>query len=202
MTKCYFLALLLSAPAFAQFHYEIDPVHSSAQFSVKHMMVTNVRGEFNKVTGSVTFDSSNPAADHVQATIDARTVSTRDEQRDEHLRGAEFFDVAKFPMLTFQSTKVEKKNGKYLVTGDLTMHGVTKPAVLTVDGPTAEVKDSHGSFHAGASATTTVNRKDYGLVWNKALDGGGVMVGDDVTITLDIEMVRKPAQQVGAAATK
>ena len=200
--RFHLFALLVSVPAFAQYHYQIDPVHSSAQFSVKHMMVTNVRGEFNKVSGSVVFDPTNPAADQVQATIDATTVSTRDAQRDEHLRSGEFFDVTKFPTLTFKSTKVEKKDGKYLVTGDLTMHGVTKPAVLTVDGPTAEVKDSHGSYHAGASATTTVNRKDFGLVWNKALDGGGVMVGNDVTITLDIEMVRKPAEQSGAAATK
>lgn len=190
---------LLAVPAIAQTQYSIDPAHSSAQFTVKHMMISNVRGEFKKISGNVVFDAMNPANSKVDATIDATTVSTRDDQRDTHLKSADFFDVAKYPVLRFQSTRVEKKNGKYLVSGNLTIHGVTKPAVLTVDGPTAEVKDPWGMLRSGASAATVINRKDFGMVWNKAVDNGGVMVADEVTITLDIEMVRKPAGQTSVS---
>jgi polyisoprenoid-binding protein YceI len=185
------LLLALGIPALAQNQYSIDPAHSAAQFSVKHMMISNVRGEFKKVTGTVYIDQANPTASKVDAIIDATTISTRDEQRDGHLKSPDFFDVAKYPTLTFQSTKVEKSGPKYLVSGNLTIHGVTKPAVLTVDSLTSEVKDPWGNLRAGASATTTINRKDFGLVWNKAVDNGGVMVGDEVTISLDVEMVRK-----------
>jgi polyisoprenoid-binding protein YceI len=187
------LTLLAVAPAFAQ-QYQIDSAHSSAQFAVKHMMVSNVRGEFQKVTGSVFFDPKNPAASKVEATIDATTVSTREEKRDGHLKSPDFLDVAKFPTITFKSTSVRQSGGKYNVAGALTIHGVTKPVTLVVDTPSPETKDSYGFIRSGASATTTISRKDFGLVWNQTLDNGGVVVGDQVTITLDVEMMRKPAE--------
>ena len=190
---------LLSTAAMAQaVQYEIDPVHSSAQFSVRHMMVSNVRGEFAKLSGTVVYDPKNPQASSVEATIDATSINTHEPQRDEHLKSPDFFDVAKYPTLTFKSSKVEKAGeGKLRVTGDLTIHGVTKQVVLEVEGPSPEVKMG-GSIRSGASATTTINRKDFGLMWNRALESGGVLVGDEVKITLEIEMGRKaaaPAQQ-------
>lgn len=184
-------AIALALPLMAQ-TYSIDTAHSSAQFSVKHLMVSNVRGEFNKMTGSVTWDDNNPAAIAIDATIDVNTISTREPKRDEHLKSPDFFDAAKYPAMTFKSTKVWKSAGKYQVAGNLTLHGVTKPVTLTLEGPTAEVKDPWGMLRRGASATTTINRKDFGLGWNKALEAGGVMVGEEVQITLDIEATRKP----------
>lgn len=178
--------------------YAIDPVHSSAQFSVRHMMVSNVRGEFAKVTGTVIYDPKNPGASSVEATIDATTINTHDPRRDEDLKGPDFFEVAKYPTLTFKSKKVEAAGeGRLRVTGDLTIHGVTKEVVLDVEGPSPEVKMG-ANIKAGASATTTINRKDFGLVWNRVLEGGGLLVGNEVKITLEIEMGRKaaaPAQQ-------
>lgn len=190
MMKQLLFAAALAAPAFSQ-TYTIDPAHSTAQFVVKHMMVTNVRGEFSKVEGTVVIDPKNPANSKVDAVIDATTVSTRDAQRDGHLKSPDFFDVAKYPTITFHSTKVVKQGATYLVTGDLSIRGVTKTAVLNVNGPTAEIKSPFGTTVAGATATTAVNRKDFGVSWNKALDNGGVMVSDDVAITLDIELTRK-----------
>ena len=196
---------LLSAAAVAQaVQYQIDPVHSSAQFSVRHMMVSNVRGEFAKVTGTVVYDSKNPKASSVEATIDATTINTHEPRRDDQLKGPDFFDVAKYPTLTFKSKKVEPAGaGKLRMTGDLTIHGVTKEVVLDVEGPTAEVKMGP-DLKAGASASTTINRKDFGLMWNRVLESGGVMVGDEVKITLEIEMGRKvapaPAKSSGAAS--
>ena len=183
---------LLSAAAMAQaVQYEIDPVHSSAQFSVRHMMVSNVRGEFAKVTGTVVYDPKNPKASSVEATIDATTINTHEPRRDEDLKGPNFFDVAKFPTLTFKSKKVEKAGeGKLRVTGDLTIHGVAKQVVLDVEGPSPEAKMGP-NIKSGASAATTINRKDFGLVWNRAMETGGVLVGDEVKITLEIEMGRK-----------
>jgi polyisoprenoid-binding protein YceI len=193
--------LLLSIAALAQaVHYDIDPVHSSAQFSVRHLMISNVRGEFQKVTGTVVYDPKNPGASSVEATIDTTTINTHEPDRDAHLKSPDFFDVARFPTLTFKSTKVEKAGeGKLRVTGDLTIRGVTKQAVLEVEGPTPEMK-AGSNIKAGASATTTVNRKDFGLMWNRALEGGGVLVGDEVKITLEIEMGRKVAPPEPAPA--
>jgi polyisoprenoid-binding protein YceI len=198
------VALLSEAAAAQAVQYEIDPVHSSAQFSVRHMMVSNVRGEFAKVTGTVVYDPKNPKASSVEATIDATTVNTHEPRRDEDLKGPNFFDVAKFPTLTFKSKKVEKAGeGKLRVTGDLTIHGVTKQVVLDVEGPSPEAKMG-ANIKSGASAATTINRKDFGLVWNKALETGGVLVGDEVKITLEIEMGRKappaPAKSSGEAS--
>ncbi len=175
-------------------NWEIDPVHSAAQFSVRHLMVSNVRGEFGKVTGSVNLDDKDITKSTVEATIDATTVNTREEKRDQHLKSAEFFDVAKFPTLTFKSKKVAKAGtNKLKVTGDLTLHGVTKEVVLNVEGPAKASKDPYGNTKSGASATTKISRKDFGLVWNKALETGGVAVGDEVTIIIDVELLNKDA---------
>jgi polyisoprenoid-binding protein YceI len=170
--------------------YEIDSTHSSAHFSVRHLMVSNVRGEFTKVSGTVKFDPENPSASSVEATIDANSISTRDPQRDGHLKSAEFLDTEKFPTITFRSKKVEIHAGGGKVTGDLTIHGVTREVTLDVEGPSAEVKDPWGKQRIGASATTKIDRKEFGVVWNSPLETGGVMIGDEVKINLDVEFVR------------
>lgn len=190
--KLILLAIASLLPVFAQ-TYTIDTAHSSAQFSVRHLMVSNVKGEFNKMTGSITWDASKPAAISIDATIDVNTISTREPKRDEHLRSADFFDAAKYPSITFKSTRAWESGGKWMVAGNLTLRGVTKPVTLTLDGPTAELKDPWGMLRRGATATTTINRKEFGLGWNKALEAGGVMVGEEVQITLDIAATRKPA---------
>jgi polyisoprenoid-binding protein YceI len=174
--------------------YDIDPAHSSAHFSVRHMMISNVKGEFNKVSGTVTYDPDNPRASKVEATIDVSSLHTREEQRDGHLKSAEFLDVAKFPEIKFVSTSIERRgDGEHLMKGGLTIHGVTKEVTFKVEGPTAEGKDPWGNVRAGASATTKINRKDFGLVWNVALETGGVLVGEDVSISLEVELTRRAA---------
>jgi polyisoprenoid-binding protein YceI len=175
-------AILLTSAALAQ-TWQLDPPHSAAQFAVKHFGISTVRGTFTKVSGTVQYDDANPTKASVQATIDASSVDTRVENRDKDLRGPNYFDVEKFPTITFQSKKVEVAGqGKLKVTGDLTMHGVTKEVVLDVDGPSPAIKDMHGSMRRGASATTNINRHDFGV------NGGAAAVGDDVQITLDVEM--------------
>jgi polyisoprenoid-binding protein YceI len=190
--KKFWLAMICLVPAaMSAAEYKIDASHSSAQFSVRHLMVSNVKGEFAKVTGSANWDPNNLAASSVTAVIDASSVNTREPKRDEHLKSPDFFDVAKFPSLQFTSKKFYREGGAVKIAGDLTIHGVKRPVVLNLDGPTAEVKDPWGMQRMGASATTKINRTDFGLVWNKALEAGGVMVGDEVAITLDIELVRQ-----------
>jgi polyisoprenoid-binding protein YceI len=174
--------------------YDIDPAHSGAHFSVRHMMISNVKGEFSKVAGTVTFDPDNPAASQVEATIDATSLHTRDEQRDGHLKSPDFFDVAKFPEIRFVSRNVEAQGfGEFLVKGDLTIHGVSQGVTLRVEGPTAEMKDPWGNMRAGASATTKINRKDFGLNFNVPLESGGVLVGEEISITLEVELIRRAA---------
>lgn len=174
--------------------WEIDGAHSSAQFSIKHLMVSNVRGEFSKVTGTLNLDDKDITKSTVEATIDVSSINTRDEKRDGHLKSPDFFDVAKFPTITFKSKKVAKAGeGKLKVTGDLTIHGVTKEVVLNVDGPAKEAKDPWGNIKSGAVATTKINRKDFGLGWNKVLETGGVAVGEEVSITIDVELQQKKA---------
>jgi polyisoprenoid-binding protein YceI len=187
------IAAALAAPSLASAAtWDIDPSHSSATFTVKHMMITNVRGEFRKVTGTIVLDDKEPAKSTVEATVDATTIDTREEKRDAHLKSPDFFDVAKFPTLTFKSTKVSRAGkGKWRVDGELTMHGVTHPVTLTVEGPTPEMKDPWGNTRVAFAATTKVNREDYGLKWNKVLEGGGVLVGKEVTIALDVEVIMK-----------
>lgn len=175
--------------------YDIDTAHSSAGFTVRHLAVSNVRGEFGKVTGTVEYDDKDVAKTKVEATIDATTVNTREAKRDEHLKSPDFFDVATYPTITFKSKKVEKGSKGLKVTGDLTMHGVTRPVVLDVEGPTKEVKDPWGNVRIGASATAKLNRKDYGVSFNKTLDSGGLMVGEEVAVAIDLELVKKaPAE--------
>jgi polyisoprenoid-binding protein YceI len=188
-------AVLVAGPGFAQqATWTIDTAHSAAQFSVRHMMISNVKGEFTNTSGTVQWDGKDLSTAVVEATIDAASINTREPKRDAHLKSPDFFDVAKFPTLTFKSTKVEPAGqGKLRMAGDLTIHGVTKPVVFDVIGPTPVVKDPYGNQRVGASATTTINRKDFGLKWNAALETGGVVVGEQVTITLDVELVLKAA---------
>ncbi len=179
------------APAPATTTWNIDPVHSNAQFKVKHLMISNVKGEFTAVTGSLKYDSQDIGRSYVEASIDARTINTRDPQRDGHLKSADFFDVEKYAALTFKSTKVSKKDdGELAVAGDLTIHGVTRNVVFEVEGPSAPMKDPWGNTRVGLSATTKINRKDFGLTWNAALETGGIVVGEEVTITLDVEFIK------------
>ncbi|MBX3025177.1 YceI family protein [bacterium] len=187
------LALLLAAPAFAgTATWQIDPDHSSAQFAIKHLMVSTVRGTIGPVTGTVTIDDGDLTKSSVTASIDAKGIDTRNQKRDDHLRSPEFFDVATFPAITFTSTAIEKAgDGAYAVRGDLTLHGVTKPVTLKVEGSPTPMRDPFGNTKLGGTATTRINRKDFGLNWSKALDGGGVVVGDDVDVTLDIELIKK-----------
>jgi polyisoprenoid-binding protein YceI len=180
-------ALLLSLTAAAQDMWQLDPNHSAAQFSVRHLGVSTVRGAFTKVSGSVQFDPANPAKDSLQATIDTASVDTRVEMRDNDLRSPRFLDAQKFPTITFASKKVEAAGAdKLKITGDLTIRGVTKEVVLDVDGPMPPIKDPMGKdrLRSGASATTKINRNDFGV---SALPGA---IGDEITITLDIEMVK------------
>jgi polyisoprenoid-binding protein YceI len=170
--------------------WNIDSAHSSAQFKVKHMMISNVKGEFTKVTGKLELGADIPQSS-VEASIDATSINTREPQRDAHLKSADFLDVEKFPVLTFKSTKVqEKSDGEFRVTGELSIHGVTRSVVFDVESFTAPTKDPWGGTRIGLSATTKINRKDFGLTWNTALETGGILVGDDVAITLDIEFVK------------
>lgn len=174
----------------AQVTYAIDPAHSAVHFSVRHMMLSNVRGEFTKVSGSIESDPQAPAQSKIAATIETASINTRDEGRDGHLKGADFLDVEKFPTITFRSKQISLHGESAKVTGDLTIHGVTREITLDVEGPTQEIKDPWGKQRVGASATAKLSRKDFGLTWNAALETGGVMVGDEVKITIDIEAVR------------
>ena len=171
--------------------YQIDSTHSSASFSIKHMMIAKVHGGFEKLSGSLTYDAQNPSASKIEVVIDASTINTREAQRDTHLKSADFFDVEKFPTLTFVSKKVEGSGDDLKVTGDLTIKGITKEVVLAVEGPSAEMKDPYGNLKIGASATTKIKRKEFGLTWNAALEAGGVLVGDDVNITLEVQFVKQ-----------
>ena len=189
-----FLASLatVSGPLVAQSPtWNIDSNHSSAQFAVKHLMISTVRGAFAKVSGTVQYDGKDVKSVVVEATIDPATVDTRVANRDEHLRSADFFDVAKFPTMTFKSKRVEPgAGGKFKLIGDLTMHGVTKEVALDVEGPGPVQKDQKGILHSGAQATGTIKRSDWGLTWNRALEAGGVTVSDEVQITIDVEFTR------------
>lgn len=178
--------LLFAAPAAAQVEtWNVDPVHSAAQFSVRHLGISTVRGTFTKMSGVVKYDPADPGKTRIEATIHANSIDTRVEMRDKDLRSAHFFDVEKYPTLTFVSKQVESAGpGKLKITGDLTLHGVTKEVVLEVEGPTPPVKDPRGNSHIGASATTKINRNDF------EVSGAPGMVGDEVSITIDAEFVK------------
>jgi polyisoprenoid-binding protein YceI len=181
----------LTVPQAAVSTWNIDRVHSVAEFKVKHMMISNVKGQFTGVSGTLSFDEADVTKSRVEASIDAASINTREEDRDKHLKSADFFDVEKFPTLTFTSTRVTRKADDGLaVEGDLTIHGVTRNVTFTVEGPTAPGKDPWGNTRIGVSATTKINRKDYGLTWNAALETGGILVGEEVTITLDVQFVK------------
>jgi polyisoprenoid-binding protein YceI len=186
------LAGALSLPAVAATGtWQIDPNHSAAQFAVRHLGLSTVRGAFTKVSGTANLDGSDVSKSSVEVIIDAASVDTRVPNRDNDLRSDHFFDVAKYPTITFKSKKVEQVSpGKLKVTGDLTIHGTTKEVSLNVDGPTAPIKDPWGNQRIAASGTTEINRQDYGVKWNATMDNGGVVVGDDVQITIDVELVQ------------
>lgn len=190
---CTFAVVLAAAPLFAQDNtWQIDTPHTSAQFAVTHMMVSTVRGQFNKTAGTVTWDGKDLSTASAEVTIDASSIDTREPKRDDHLRSADFFDVAKYPTITFKSTKIQAASpGKLKMTGDMTMHGVTRQVVFDVQGPSAPLKELNGT-RVGASATTVINRKDFGLTWNRAIEAGGLVVSDEVAITIDIELVNRP----------
>jgi len=171
--------------------YKIDPAHSSANFVVRHMMITNVRGGFSKLQGTVVWDPASLSQSSVEATVDATSIDTREPDRDKHLRSADFFDVEKFPAITFLSTGLERSgDGELTIAGILTIHGVSKPVTLAVDGPTAEGKDPWGNTRIGASATTKIKRSDFGLTWNSTLETGGILVGDDIKIEIEVSLIR------------
>ena len=171
--------------------WNIDPTHSHAEFKVRHLMISNVKGSFPKVSGVLTLDNADLTKSHVEATIDVASIETRDAQRDAHLKSADFFEVEKFPTMTFKSTKVTvTATGEGTVEGDLTIRDVTKPVVFEVEGPTAPTKDPWGNLRVGVAATSKISRKEYGLTWSAPLEAGGVMIGDEVTITLEVEFVK------------
>ncbi len=171
--------------------WKLDPAHSSAEFKVKHMMISNVKGSFSGLSGELTEHNTDSTLSSVVASVPVATISTGDAQRDGHLKSADFFDSEKFPTLDFKSTKVVRKGeGEYEVTGDLTIRGVTKPVTFAVEGPSAPGKDPWGNTRIGLSATTKINRKDFDLGWNAALETGGFLVGEDVAITLDVQFIK------------
>lgn len=171
--------------------YQIDPSHSNASFSIKHMMIAKVHGGFEKISGQVVYDPADISKSSIEIAIEAASINTREPQRDTHLKSPDFFDVEKYPTITFKSTRVEGSAGDLRVIGDLTIHGVTKLVTLTVEGPSEEMKDPWGNLKIGASGSTKIKRKDFGLTWNAALEAGGFMVGDDVSITFDVQLVKQ-----------
>lgn len=193
MQKLMLSVLLLAAPfAFAS-TWEIDSAHASANFSVRHLMVSNVKGTMGKVTGKVELDDGDITKSTVDVTIDVKGINTKEPKRDDHLRSKDFFDVEKFPNITFKSTKVEKAGDKLKVTGDLTIRGTTKPVTLEAM-VTNEVKNPFTKATTrGVTATAKINRKDFGLTWNVALEAGGVMVGEEVEISVDAELIKQEA---------
>ncbi|NTW55893.1 MAG: polyisoprenoid-binding protein [Chlorobiaceae bacterium] len=184
-------ALLFPKPASAS-TWTIDPDHSNVGFSIRHLTITNVKGDFLKFNGTVELDDRNVTRSTVEATIDPASISTNVQKRDDHLRGPDFFDVAKYPGMNFVSKKWSTAGkGELRITGDLTIHGITKEVVLHAEPFTREVKDPWGNIRRSTSATAKINRRDFGLGWNQTLESGGAMIGDEVTIDLEIEMVRK-----------
>ena len=185
------MTTLTATPSTTTTTWNIYPAHSAAEFKVKHMMISNVKGHFTKVTGTLTLDESDVTKSRVEALIEAASIESRDPQRDAHLKSADFFDVEKFPTLSFQSTRVSRiRDGELSVEGGLTIRGVTRKLLFSVEGPTPATKDPWGNTRVAVSAATKINRKDFGLTWNAALETGGILVGDEVTIALDVEFLR------------
>jgi len=181
----------LAVPHTAVSTWSLDAAHSVAEFKVKHMMISNVKGQFAKVTGVLQFDEQDVTKSKIEASIEAASLNTRDDQRDTHLKSPDFFHVEQHPTLSFKSTKVKRiGEGELSVSGDLIIRGVTRNVDFTVEGPTPPAKDPWGNMRLGLSATTKINRKDFGLTWNAALETGGILVGEEVTITLDVQFVK------------
>lgn len=186
------VVLLTSLPALAQTStWNIDPAHSTAQFTVRHLGISNVTGNFTKVTGTVVLNEKDITQSQVNASIDASSIDTRVEMRDKDLKSPNFFDVEKYPTLEFKSKKITNSGGKVQLVGDLTIHGTTREVTLDVEGPSPELTDPWGGIRRGFSAATSINRKDFGLVYNNLLKTGEALVGDIVKIQLDIEIVKK-----------
>lgn len=171
--------------------WTIDGSHTNATFSVRHLMISNVRGEFQKVSGTVSYDPAKPEATTVKAEIDVASISTREPQRDTHLRSADFFDAENFPKITFESTAFRRGDKNLELVGKLTIRGTTREVVLAIDGPTAEQTDPWGNVRIGASATTKIKRSDFKMTWNTVLEAGGVVVGDDISIAVDVELIKQ-----------
>jgi len=187
------LAVLFAVPIYASTSsWQIDSQHTAAQFSVRHLAISTVRGQFSSVKGTVQIDDTDVSKSTVDVSIDVNSVDTREPKRDAHLKSADFFDAAKYPEMVFKSKKVERApGGRLKVTGDLTIRGITKEVILDVDGPTGAVKDPWGMQRAGLTATTKINRQDFGVKWNAPMDNGGVVVGDEISIVIDLEMTKQ-----------
>ena len=185
----FFMAIPAHLPAGT---WELDPAHTGVHFKVRHLMVSNVRGDFEKFEGKIVYDEQYISKSSADITIYAASINTRVAKRDEHLKSPDFLDVAKYPVLTFQSRAVEKTgDGRLRMTGDLTIRGVTREVALDIEGPTPPIKDLEGMTRVGGTASAKINRKDFGLTWNKAIETGGVVVGDEVEITIDVEILKK-----------
>ncbi len=181
--------------------YKLDPAHSTAQFVVRHMMITNVRGGFSGVQGKVVYDPENPAASSVDVVIDANTINTQEADRDKHLKSPDFLDVEKYPTITLKSRSITPDgNGELSLKGDLTIHGVTREVVLKVEVPSAETKDPWGNARIGASASTRIKRSDFGLTWNAALESGGFLVGDNLKIELEVSLIKAQGESASRTA--
>jgi polyisoprenoid-binding protein YceI len=181
----------IATPQAAISTWKLDPAHSVAEFKVKHMMISNVKGQFSGISGELFFDEADVTNSRVEVSVAADSINTRDAQRDAHLKSADFLHVEKFPTLEFKSTRITRNgDGELALAGELTIRGVTRKVVFNVEGPAPAAKDPWGNTRLGLSATTRINRKDFGLTWNTALETGGILVGDDVTITLDVQFVK------------
>jgi polyisoprenoid-binding protein YceI len=179
-----------SAPTASLTTWNVDPAHSAAEFKVKHMMIANVKGKFTGISGVLSLDEADITRSSVEASIDATTLNTGDAQRDGHLKSAEFFETEKFPALTFKSTSVAAAGDGFKVTGDLTLHGTTRSVTFDVDGLSTPAKDPWGNLRVGLEAKTKINRKDFGLTWNAPLETGGVLVGEEINITIDVQFIK------------
>jgi polyisoprenoid-binding protein YceI len=185
------MSTVLATPETVVSTWKIDPAHSVAEFKVKHMMISNVKGHFTGVSGTLYLDENNVAESRVEASIDAGSIATGDAQRDGHLKSADFFDVEQYPTLSFRSTGVVPDGkGELKAIGELTIHGVTRDVTFAVEGPTPPARDPWGNTRVGVAATTKISRKDFGLTWNAALETGGILVGDEVTITLELQFIK------------
>jgi polyisoprenoid-binding protein YceI len=195
------LALIQSAQC-ADDNWTVDPAHSEAHFSIRHMMISNVTGDFGQISGTVQFDGTHLDKSSVAATIPVAGINTREPKRDDHLKSPEFFDLAKYPTMSFKSKKIETlPNDEFQIIGDLTIHGVTKEVALKGPLPSKPIKDPRGKTRIGATASTQINRKDFGLSFEKTLDNGGALLGDDVLVTVNVELISTdsaPQRKVGS----